>query len=605
MQNTRKWLSLLLCLILALTSVSLAFADEPADGVYEGAALGMGGDVKVAVTVEGGKITDVTVTEQNETPGISDPALAQIPGAIVEANSTDVEAVSGATVTSTAIKNAVAAALAGEEQAEAVEVTVPFEKTDIIVVGAGFGGLAATVRAAELGANVLLIEQSAQVGGCARLSGGSLVGVNTLQEKENGIEDSVELLLEDFDRLGGVGNHVDILARTFAENCGAAVDWLDTYVGVDFGTRVPTYGGYVPLNVTRVHYAVPENGDVAMSSGKGGSGYVKALSAKVEEGIAAGNVCLMLDTKVTEVLYDGEKVTGVKAKNAFGERTYEAPAVILATGGYGGSEELLKEYNFTNVLTTCPETASGDGYFFARDLGAAFSGMDWVSAYAGGINTGTFQKVLSANLYTNKQPIWVTLEGNRFTNEPVATSTDQSNGWNNATDNIVYVIFSDAMLENPSTILYGVADLQAAWTEQLEKGENIWAAASIEELAEKAGIDAEGLKATAEAYEAAVAGTAADPFGRTDNLISLNGGNIYAVKTIPYVMMTNGGVAMNEKANIIRADGSVINGLYQCGEIVGSDNLAGHSSVGGIAHGNCVTWGMIAAQSALEYGQAQ
>ena len=72
--------------------------------------------------------------------------------------------------------------------------------------------------------------------------------------------------------------------------------------------------------------------------------------------------------------------------------------------------------------------------------------MDWVSAYAGGINTGTFHKVLSANLYTNKQPIWVTMEGNRLTNEPVANSTDQSNAWNAATDNLVYIIFNDAML---------------------------------------------------------------------------------------------------------------------------------------------------------------
>ncbi|MFR2496415.1 MAG: FAD-binding protein, partial [Christensenellales bacterium] len=395
-------------------------------------------------------------------------------------------------------------------------------------------------------------------------------------------------------------------AKTFAENCGRAVDWLDTVVGVDFGERVPTYGGYVALNVPRVHYAVPADGDVSKSSGKGGSGYVKALSAKVDEGIANGNVCLMLDTQVTGVNYDGEKVTGVTATNAFGERTYDAPSVSLACGGYGGNEEMLKTYNFKNVLTTCADTARGDGYTFALELGAALSGMDWVSAYAGGINTGTFHKVLSANLYTNKQPIWVTMEGNRLTNEPVANSTDQSNAWNAATDNLVYIIFNDAMLEDPSTILYGVADLKAAWEEQLALGKNIWAADTIEELAQKAGIDAAGLTATVEAYNKACAGEAEDSFGRTENMIALeNGGMIYAIKTMPYVMMTNGGVAMNENANIIREDGTPIVGLYQCGEQVGSDNIAGHSSVGGMAHGNCMTWGMISAENAVKHAQEQ
>lgn len=563
MKMIRKLLSVVLALAMLLSIAGMALA-QTADGTYEGVAQGMGGDVKVSVTVSGGVITDVTILSQNETVGISDPALKSIPAAIVEANSTEVDAAAGATVTSEAIKTAVQNALDGVQEEEAAEVVVPFDHIDVIVV------------------------------------------VNTRIEAENSIEDSVELMLEDFDRLGGKGMNNPTLAKTFAENCGRAVDWLDTVVGVDFGERVPTYGGYVALNVPRVHYAVPADGDVSKSSGKGASGYVKALSAKVDEGIANGNVCLMLDTQVTGVNYDGEKVTGVTATNAFGERTYDAPSVILACGGYGGNEEMLKTYNFKNVLTTCADTARGDGYTFALELGAALSGMDWVSAYAGGINTGTFHKVLSANLYTNKQPIWVTMEGNRLTNEPVANSTDQSNAWNAATDNLVYIIFNDAMLEDPSTILYGVADLKAAWEEQLALGKNIWAADTIEELAQKAGIDAAGLTATVEAYDKACAGEAEDSFGRTENMIALeNGGMIYAIKTMPYVMMTNGGVAMNENANIIREDGTPIVGLYQCGEQVGSDNIAGHSSVGGMAHGNCMTWGMISAENAVKHAQEQ
>lgn len=123
------------------------------------------------------------------------------------------------------------------------------------------------------------------------------MGVNTRIEAENSIEDSVELMLEDFDRLGGKGMNNPTLAKTFAENCGRAVDWLDTVVGVDFGERVPTYGGYV---ARMCRACIMRSGgwrQSAKSSGKGASGYVKALSAKVDEGIANGNVCLMLDTR--------------------------------------------------------------------------------------------------------------------------------------------------------------------------------------------------------------------------------------------------------------------------------------------------------------------
>lgn len=599
-QGWKKGLSVLLALCMMLSAGAMALA-EAADGVYQGAAQGMNGPVKVEVTVEGGAISNVEVLEHSETPGISDPAVEQIPAAIVEKNAADVEAVSGATVTSNAIMQAVTAALSGETQPEETEVVVPFEQTDVIVIGAGIAGLSASVRAAELGANVLVLEQSATVGGSGKLAGGSLVGVNTLQQKENGIEDSVELLLEDFATLGGEGNNNPVLAKAFAERCGEAVDWLDTYVGVDFGTRVPTTGGYIPLNVNRVHYAVPENGDVSLSSGQGGSGYVKALSEKLNEAVENGNACLMLNTRVTEVLSEDGVVTGVKAVNSFGERTYEAPSVIIATGGYGGNEAWLKEYNFTNVLTTTPATATGDGYNFARELGAAFSGMDWCSAYAGGIYTGTFTKTLAANLFTYLAPIWVNEQGERFIDEPTADSTQKSDAWTNASNNVVFVIYNEAMVENPADMLYGAADAQATFDELLAEGEVLFKADTIEELAGKMGVDEAALTATVEAYNAACAGDAEDPFGRTDNMIALSDGPFYAVKTIPYVMLTAGGPSMNEHAQLLREDGSVIVGAYQCGEIVGSNNIAGHSSVGGMAHGNCVTWGMIAAESAVEH----
>ena len=307
----KRNISRVLCLVLA-ACLMLCGAALAQDGTFTGSAAGMGGAVNVKVTVEDGKIVSVEVGEHSETPGISDPAIEQIPAAIVEAQSTEVEGVSGATVTSEAIKQAVAAALSGETE-EAQAVVIPFEQPDVIVIGAGMSGLTAAVRASELGANVLVFEQMPKVGGSAAVAGGSIVGAETIIEKEAGIEDSVDLLYADFPRLGGEGNFNPEVARKFAERAGTAVDWLDTYVGVNFGERSPTYGSYEPLNVNRVHFAVPADGDVSRSSGKGGSGFIMALMNKLEGFIDAGTACLLLETPVTDIIIEDGAIVGVVA----------------------------------------------------------------------------------------------------------------------------------------------------------------------------------------------------------------------------------------------------------------------------------------------------
>ena len=364
-KTTKKVLSLALCLCMPLFASS-ALA-EYADGSYTGVGAGMGGDVNVSVTVEGGKIVSVEVGEHNETPGISDPAIEQIPAAIVEAQSADVEAVSGATVTSNAIKEAVKAALSGE-QAEEEGVVIPFEQPDVIVIGAGMAGLSSAVRASQLGANVLVFEQMPRIGGSAAVAGGSIVGAETIIEKEAGIEDSIDLLYADFGRLGGEGNYNPEVARKFAERAGTAVDWLDTFVGVNFGERKPTYGSYEPLNVNRVHFAVPEDGDVSKSTGRGGSGFISALKAKLDEYIAAGNACLLLESPVTDIVIEDGTITGVVAQINGVETTIKAPSTIIATGENDG------DFNYGPAKTHVK--GEEDDLYWAAITGVEVEDMD-------------------------------------------------------------------------------------------------------------------------------------------------------------------------------------------------------------------------------------
>lgn len=588
----KKGISVLLTMALAMATPLYAMAEAiPANGVYEGSANGMGGAVKVAVTVEDGKISDVEVLEHKETAGISDPAIEQIPQAIVEAQSTDVEAVTGATVTSEAIKEAVAAALSGEDTEEAGELEITIEP-DVIVVGAGMAGLSASVRAAELGANVLVLEQNYRVGGSANTAGGSISGAGYKIQKAAGIEDSPELFYQDFVTLGGEEFMNTEIAKVHAERSGAAIDWLQEDVGVEFSDKVDS-GSYLTMDINRVTYTAG-----GASSG-GGSYFVKGLSDKLQSYIDAGTVQLCLDTLVTDiVLNDNGDVTGVMV----GDKEISAPSTIIATGGYGYCERWLKEFNFTNITSNDPNTAIGSGYDFARKAGAAFDNMNYSSCYGGSVPVTGFQASLRCNINYNGS-VWINTNGDRVFNEPKATSMDKRTVWRTSDQNIIYVVFAENMMTEDKPLFTGMMSNSAPFTteekiaELIEKG-YVFKADTIAELAEKIGTP--NLEATLTKYDEDVAKGEDSVFGRTDNLLSFEEGPYYAVYTVPYLMMTAGGPRINGQGQLMREDGTAVGNVYLAGEIIGSANIAGHNTIGGIGHGICATWGCISAESAVQ-----
>lgn len=588
----KKGISVLLTMALAMATPLYAMAEAiPANGVYEGSANGMGGAVKVAVTVEDGKISDVEVLEHKETAGISDPAIEQIPQAIVDAQSTDVEAVTGATVTSEAIKEAVAAALSGEGTEEAGELEITIEP-DVIVVGAGMAGLSASVRAAELGANVLVLEQNYRVGGSANTAGGSISGAGYKIQKAAGIEDSPELFYQDFVTLGGEEFMNTEIAKVHAERSGAAIDWLQEDVGVEFSDKVDS-GSYLTMDINRVTYTAG-----GASSG-GGSYFVKGLSDKLQSYIDAGTVQLCLDTLVTDiVLNDNGDVTGVMV----GDKEISAPSTIIATGGYGYCERWLKEFNFTNITSNDPNTAIGSGYDFARKAGAAFDNMNYSSCYGGSVPVTGFQASLRCNINYNGS-VWINTNGDRVFNEPKATSMDKRTVWRTSDQNIIYVVFAENMMTEDKPLFTGMMSNSAPFTteekiaELIEKG-YVFKADTIAELAEK--IGAPNLEATLTKYDEDVAKGEDSVFGRTDNLLSFEKGPYYAVYTVPYLMMTAGGPRINGQGQLMREDGTAVGNVYLAGEIIGSANIAGHNTIGGIGHGICATWGCISAESAVQ-----
>ncbi len=597
----KRLLALLLAMLMLGTLYTGAVAEEMTDGVYVGEGQGFGGAMEVTVTIEGGKITAVEPGAHQETAGISDGAFEQLPQAIIDAQSTEVDGVTGCTFSSNGIKAAVQDAL---NQAmgivEEEEEVVIIEDPDVLIIGAGVAGMRSAIEACENGAKVVILEKTDRVGGT--LGGGTLIGVNSVLQQEAGIEDDPELLIGDFERLnaGYQSRNPDVeytwnkdLGVYFANHCGEEVDWV-TSLGIEFTSRTPSQPTlYEPLSVDRV------------SSCKRSS-LTDVVMGELQKYIDAGQACIVFNTPATELITD-ESGAVIGAKTETGD--FYAKATILCTGGYGYSEELVKRYNLENFTTTSSWFSTGDGMLMAEKVGAVLTNMDFLTVYAGGLKTpeSGLTRTLSIRVKDFPYIIFVNKDGNRFVDElgnEDGSSYDEITSWWKVGDNKVYIMLDQAMVDDlkaqEKPIITGDKDW-ANFEDQLAKGNILFSGSTIEEVAEKAGINAENLAATIEKYNTYAKNGLDEEFGRTRLMKEFTGGTYYIFETTPYIMITAGGPAMTDKGEVVDADGNPIPGLYQAGEIVGMANAFGRTTIGGVGNTGSLVWGALAGGSAAQY----
>lgn len=597
----KRFIALLLAMLMLGTLYTGAVAEEMTDGVYVGEGQGFGGAMEVTVTIEGGKITAVEPGAHQETAGISDGAFEQLPQAIIDAQSTEVDGVTGCTFSSNGIKAAVQDALNQamgivEEQEEVVIIEDP----DVLIIGAGVAGMRSAIEACENGAKVVILEKTDRVGGT--LGGGTLIGVNSVLQQEAGIEDDPELLIGDFERLnaGYQSRNPDVeytwnkdLGVYFANHCGEEVDWV-TSLGIEFTSRTPSQPTlYEPLSVDRV------------SSCKRSS-LTDVVMGELQKYIDAGQACIVFNTPATELITD-ESGAVIGAKTETGD--FYAKATILCTGGYGYSEELVKRYNLENFTTTSSWFSTGDGMLMAEKVGAVLTNMDFLTVYAGGLKTpeSGLTRTLSIRVKDFPYIIFVNKDGNRFVDElgnEDGSSYDEITSWWKVGDNKVYIMLDQAMVDDlkaqEKPIITGDKDW-ANFDDQLAKGNILFSGSTIEEVAEKAGINAENLAATIEKYNTYAKNGLDEEFGRTRLMKEFTGGTYYIFETTPYIMITAGGPAMTDKGEVVDADGNPIPGLYQAGEIVGMANAFGRTTIGGVGNTGSLVWGALAGGSAAQY----
>ena len=595
----KKVLSLVLALAMLLTMSSLAVAEA---GVFTGVGdskIGGAGSIEVAVTVdENGVVTNVEVTKNGDTPGISDPAVEQIPARIVEMQSANVDAVSSATFTSEAIMAATldavtkagldAAAWSEKKEAVVEKGADVVLEADVVIVGAGGAGLAAAVQANQNGSTVIVLEKMGKVGGNTILAGGAMNAVNDRSEQAIAYNDSVEWHFTQ--TMNGGDNQGDpVLVHTLVSNAYAGVEWLMD-LGMEFQDETSglftVTGGLWP----RAHKPVMPLGQGFFAT------YMNYIDS--HEGVD-----VMLNTKANELLVNEDgRVCGVVATGETGNTvTVKAHnGVIMATGGFAASVELRSAFNTqwadlgASIKSTNHAGATGDGIKMMQKLGADFVQMGNIQLLPlGDPVTGSLAGNIEHDVETR---IFVNKEGNRFVNEG-GRRDDMTNALFAQTDAYMWIVMdSDTYPTGDELNNFGETINQLVEAGRAFKGE------TLEELAEKIGVPAENLVAAVTEFNrhaegGDLAGTP-DEFGRTLFSTPIDNGPFYAAARVPTVHHTMGGVRINQYCQVINENGQIIPGLYAAGEVTGG--IHGANRLGGNALTDTVVFGRIAGDSASQ-----
>lgn len=516
------------------------------DGVYSHSAKGNNGDVTVELEIKDGKAVRAEVVEHEETEGLSDKPIAEIPAWIVENQSLAIDAVSGATNTSNAILEAAALCLedagidAQEWKNRRVETTAEKKEDtscDTVVVGAGGAGMKVALELAENGQNVILVEKQAAVGGATNLAATYFVAVDTTFQRESGIQLSIDEYVAQTAKTTPNIN-TDNLKRLL-ENSQESLDWLN-----GLGTKINR-----PIS----------NYQVATEDGSSlGASIVKAMSGALEKSSAD----LRLETEAIDIIAENNVVKGVKVKDKGGEYSIFADNVVLATGGFVSGEDAVAVYapDWAGLPSTSAAGSTGEMFKIVENIGGVLSNMDQVRLNPSVHSENGVNSSLSAA--RAEGGIMVNQEGLRFCNDYYPDYTVMSKWMMEQDGDFVYILIDQAAMDK-SKRLQGFK----------EKGYFL-EADTIEELAQKMNVPEENLVQTIENYQKAVE-TGIDEFGRTNNLsIDFTKPPYYAVTTCPGLQVSLGGILVDENLLVQKQDGTGFTNLYAVGECA-DDGLFG------------------------------
>lgn len=567
-------------------SESISF--EP--GKYIGKAEGHNGSIEVEVEFSEDKILAINIVSSEETEHLAKLVFENIPAQVMEEQTLKVDSVTGATVTSFALKNAITDAIVKakgdpkllnkESTKQLGDETIELD-TDVVVVGGGSAGISAALSAEQKGLSVILLEKNSMLGGHTALSGGlTLVTGSKLQERLGITNDTPEKAYEDMWKNGGE-KCVPELLKLYSENMGKSTDWTVDYVGAKVPDKLAKIG---------------ENSvDRALAYKGSGKGLMEAFADKLKE----TTVDFYLDTKATTLLTKGNEVIGVEAKAKDGTiYKINAKATVLATGGYGARKDLLPE-SLQNFVYYGASLSSGDGLIMGQEVGADTVNMGYVELFENGVE---WKPGIAKSTYNGSMAAWdvsgilVDRNGKRVVNErgPGISIVTQQEA---QPDGILFLLMDQTTFDNFSTNIGGTGisqEMLDSWLETNGKEGPIFAhGKTIEEVAKIVGVDDNGLKETIEKYNKYVENGIDEEFGRAAEYLNekVGEGPYYLVEQRPRYATTLGGLLINTNLQVINGEGKVISGLYAVGDTAGG--VRGDDSIPGADVGWAITSGYL------------
>lgn len=564
-----------------------AVASSMKPGTYTAKVNGHNAPLTVEVTVDANKILSIKTPDDQESLGVGKVGLKKTADNILRYQSIGVDAVTGATFSSNALKEGVEKCLK-QAGADMKQFTRKAEKhpihnrtyqADVVVIGGGGAGLASAISSMQAGAKkVIVIEKLGYVGGSTNVSEGALNAVDDQRQKAQGIKDSYETFYETTMH-GGHDKGDPTLVRFLTSHSMDAVNWLES-LGVKFNDHIGAATGSLGQ---RSHYPATPYGNT----------YIRTFEKVIAD--SNGKIQVLLDTPAVKLIQNKSgRVVGVVGNNFGSKVTVMAKdGVIIATGGFGanvayrqkGNTGVWKNIKLDNSIgcTNIQKAAQGQGLFLAQKVGAKLIGLSDIQIHPCGTpGTGLMENIRTSG----RNRIFVNSDGNRFVNEGAARDV-LANAIFQQKGRTYWIVVNKLRYPTPD-----FKDRMGASIRNMEALGAVVEAPTLDELAKKTGMNAENLKKAIADYNAVVSGKAKDKLGFVANNKDdkqMTEGPWYACRKVPTVHHTMGGIKINVKSQVINTKGKVIPGLYAVGEVTGG--IHGSNRLGGNAIADIMTFG--------------
>ncbi|GII86144.1 hypothetical protein Ssi03_41340 [Sphaerisporangium siamense] len=467
---------------------------------------------------------------------------------------------------------------------------------DVVIVGAGTGGMCAAIEAAAAGARVLLLDKLPGMGGMLHIANGEFSGAGSRRQAARGIEDTPERHFDDVMRLSHGKADRDLVWRTVRAQ-GDTVDWLED-LGFDFDPATPgLVHGHEVYATPRTYWGVEL-----------GRSVLRVLRRRLDEAVRSCAVLPLLGTRIRRLLVEDGRVTGVAGTGPGGrEVVARGGAVVLATGGYDADPALRNRFlppGCEDALVACLGHATGDGLVMATEIGADVSRDGHFIPVMGlipdpgrpGFAVDYREAFLEfAPAYRTPHEIWVNRDGERFVAEDVTGPERRERALLRQPGLAMHVVWDRAIAETAEPLIRnGAGD----WTRErmaaeCARGRWIAAAGTLEELAGLLGVDAAGLTGTVRRYNAAVRAGHDPDHGRAKLPTPIETPPFYGITSVAASLLSRDGLRVDGDLAVLDREGVPIPGLHAVGEVLGNNVFAGDNYVGGMSVTPAMTLGRL------------